>query len=265
MPPGRPKGSKNKPFGVGWAGPEQNRKAKEALTAAILPALALPQPPAPISAITAVNRYHQKIIDSENLTNQVVWLRFCGLREIDIAQRTGISQPTISKYINSDEYRSAYVRLRDSMLARVEEAMRERLQEVVIEAIEVKIDLMRTHRNGFLRNRAASELIALGREALQFGRGNVSDLLTAIHEQAVKEKGDGTRTTTQRVTIEGSPENVAAALRSRNGAGGSGPPPPTDGGPGPESRAERLAEAPIDAGGARSDGDDGGSGLQSGS
>src|SRR6267143_57820 len=225
--------------------------AQRRLLAAIEPALALPTV-IPLTEIVLPPGI--SIAQHDVASRNVVWLRFCGLNADLIAEKTGLELRQVSRFLKSAEFHRLYERHRSAMLAQVDDVMRERLQEVVGEAIETKVWLMRNARNGFLRNRVASELIQLGREIMQLGKGNVTDLLKAVHEQAVKESKDGSRTTTQRVTLEGDSAVVAQALRrTGDGATGDSPAPAPDDSPGSGGSGERAPEAPVAPGGAGSD------------
>lgn len=238
------------------------KSARQRLLEAVDPALALPDSPAPpIPPITGrVSAVQRAILTDENMARNVVWLAFTGMKEDEIVARTGYPEKVISTYLVSAPYRTLREQMHDMMMAKVNDALRDRLQEVVLEAVEVKIRLMRTASSAYLRNKAASDLIELGREAIALGRGNVSDLLKAVHEQAVKEKEDGTRITTERVTLEGAPSVVAAALRGGNGShGASGdrtptPPDHRSGESGPGVGAAETPAAPGVPGGDETDG-----------
>lgn len=244
------------------------RSARERLLKAIEPSLALPDAPLPPMPPLPKTKsaVDLAVATDENMARNVVWLAFTGLKHTEIADRTGYPEEVISAYLRSKPYRALREQLRDSMMARVNDALNERLQEVVLEAVEVKIRLLRDSGSPFLRNRVASELIELGKEAVALGRGNVSDLLKAVHEQAVKEKADGTRVTTERVTLEGSPAVVAAAVRGRNGgygAPGDRPSSPPDHRSGEDGAGVGSAEAPGAAGVPRGDATDGSDSVQS--
>jgi hypothetical protein len=202
---------------------EKALTARERLLQAVTPTLALPDAIPPAEEIIAGTGPN----DHPNVRRNIVWLKFCGLKPRAIAERTGLAVSSVETFIKSPGFFSYYEHERAAMLSRVDEAMRERLQEIVMEAIEVKIDLMRHTKREALQNQIATELIELGSRALQVGSGAASDLIKAIHEKAVKEKRDGTRVQTQRVTLSGSPQAVAAAIGRRDGDGPAGDRPPT--------------------------------------
>ncbi len=229
----------------------------------VTPALALPGSLEPKGTL---GDYRIMLAD-ENMARNVVWLAFCGLYPEEIVSRTGYTLGAVKGYLVSDEYRALREGMKATMLARVNEALRERLTEVVLEAVEMKIRFMRTHSDASLRNRIATELIELGREAISLGSSNVTDLLKAIHEQAVRERDDGTRITTERVTLQGSPEVVAAALRSSgrgNGHPGDSPAARSDDRAGQAGAGDGTPEAALAPGEPGGDETDGHGGVQSG-
>jgi len=108
----------------------------------------------------------------------MVWLWFCGVHSAsEIARRVGCAEATVRSFVGSPAFIAAYQRELPVMTAGLDELAKKRLAEVLMEAIELKIWLMRYHRNGHLRNKVANELIMLGKEAVQMGRGNVTELL----------------------------------------------------------------------------------------
>lgn len=224
----------------------QSQDTRARLFAALGPTLDLPATePTPYDTLPAGVKLAQHPVMAHN----VVWLAFCGFRDFEISRKTGIPTRTIKEFLDSHEFERYYARQRDVMLAKIDDTMRERLQEVVLEAIETKIWLLRNANREALRNQIASELIVLGREILSVGRGNVSDLLRAVHEQAVKEGKNGSRTTTQRVTLEGDPAVVAAAIRGgRPGAAGGRPDSPPDDPASGDSRGQGTPEAALPPG-----------------
>lgn len=156
------------------------------------------------------------LIVKSGLSQQVVWLRFFGYSNHAVAERLKVSDDSIDRYVKTPHFVDLYEKERPAMLAKVDDALRERVQEVMLEALQVKIDLMRSAScNRFLKNKIATELLELGKQAIG-GSGRPSDEIWAIYEEAKREGPKGT-TITKTTRIEGPPEATLPVAARRSG------------------------------------------------
>jgi len=183
----------------------------------------------------------QNTVVKEGLQSSVLWLKFCGVSNRMVAQKLALSKDAVNRFVKSDYFIQLYDSNRSEMLGRVDEASRERLQEVTLEALEVKIDLMRNTHSPALRNKIASELLDLGLDAAKAVHGGASAAIVAVYERAKRRKNADGSVTTEKVRVTGPPDRGFDA-------GGNGSPPWVDGGPSETSGENGSPEAPSGSG-----------------
>ena len=210
---------------------------------------------------------HYGLMLDESLRDKLCMLVFVGLSQREIARRLGVDKNTVMRTIKSEAFQVEYARQRDILLAKVNEHIVMRLDEIALECVELKIDIMRASGRYAkrvkppLQNQVANELLELWSNAKRNAKGGgLPDEFKAIWERAIKRKqADGT-TITERVRLTGPPAPTPAGFAGAGGwddaaGGGSG-----DGDHAAEGEEHRTPGAHEDAGGAggpRSDAGDG--------
>lgn len=188
----------------------------------------------------------QNTVVKEGLQQTLLWLKFCGLSNREVAKRLSLSKDCVNRFVKSEYFTQLYENNRTEMCGRVSEASMERLQEITLEALEKKIHLMRTARSPDLQNKIASELMALGLEAARGSGTGATSAIIAVYERARKRKLPTGETVVEKVTLTGEgPGSVDPR--------GDGFPPWPDSGPSQKSGEDWPEEAQSGSGKGRMD------------
>jgi hypothetical protein len=216
------------------AGRKPNWQRKKQIESAVLTAL----PEIPDDKLVASEpekegaKKRMHLIVRSGLTQQVVWLRFLGYSNRAIAYRLRVSDDSVDRYTRTDDFRALYEHEREGLLARVDEGLRERIQEVAMEALGIKIEMMQNvSTNKFLRNKICNEILEL-QGKYHGGSGRPSDAVWALYQESKRViEADGS-ITTQTAKIKGPasqipPPSVAFGggddkAGNRQGAGANG-------------------------------------------
>lgn len=130
--------------------------------------------------------------------------QFAGLSHREIAKRTEMTPRLIRTLVLDPRFAMVYGEFRKDRIGKIGDSIGERVSEVMQEALEVKIDMLRRSKSEWLKNTIANELIQMGKE-FTHGKGSVlSDELKGIWQRAIrKHLPDGT-TVTETQTVTGS-------------------------------------------------------------
>ena len=130
--------------------------------------------------------------------------KFAGLSHREIAKRTEMTPRLIRTLVLDPRFAMVYGEFRKDRIGKIGDSIGERVSEVMQEALEVKIDMLRRSKSEWLKNTIANELIQMGKE-FTHGKGSVlSDELKGIWQRAIKRSlPDGT-TVTETQTVTGS-------------------------------------------------------------
>lgn len=194
---------------MGKVGAKKKTDMKEMVAQALVSAIPVLEPVDPNSL-----RGHESSIVRSGLTEIICTYVFSGLSNVAIGRKTGIGVDTIDRFLRTPYFQHVYASKRDGLLGAVDEMQRERIQEILMQAIEKKYSIMidpSTSRG--LADKIATDFITMGERVLRTGKGRMSDALDAIFEQTLKKRSQNGVETTATVRIKGSPEEVAAAAR----------------------------------------------------
>lgn len=183
----------------------------------------------------------QEIIETRGMVDTVIWLKACSWSSRAIARHLGISAKTVDRFCRRPDFADMVERTALEVGARVNDAARLRTLNVLSEALETKIVLMRDKKaNPYLRDKIATDLWNWGQEFLKAsGGGGDKNALKAMMEMVQRVRGKDGKVTEMRARVTGSPEAVQAAAATLPGTGddsvrgseGAGP----DGSAGPDS------------------------------
>lgn len=205
-------------------GRPRKKDTKELVAAALVSALPALEPVDPNSL-----RGHESSIVRSGLAEVVCQYVFSGHSNVVIARKTGIGVDSLDRFLRTPYFQHLYASKKEMLLAAVDELSRERVQEILLQAIEKKYDIMMDERTSRgLADKIATDFIQMGERMLRTGKGRVSDALKAIFEQTMTQRGKNGEETKATIRLEGTPADVAAASRSVRGpddagTGGSGP------------------------------------------
>lgn len=194
------------------------------------------------------------VVVTSGKAEQVVWLKLCAWPNRQIGDRLGLHPDSIDRYVKSPHFFALYEARKAELLGRVLEEMQGRLLEVGLEALQIRVDMMRSAKSAWLRDKIAKELVEL---ALEIGKargpsGEVADKLVAVIERIKKRRlADGT-TEIQKIRVTGGAGEAAEALAAEVGKavgvpaaadeGGSGDPAGADNGSDQAQRADSPGE-----------------------
>lgn len=245
-------------------GAQKKTDMKEMVAAALVGAIPVLEP-VDMNSL----RGHESSIVRSGLAETIVTYVFSGLSNVAIGKRTGVGVDTVDRFLRTPYFQALYASKREMLLSGVEEMQRERIQEILMQAVEKKYTIMMDeHTSRGLADKIATDFIQMGERMLKMGKGRTSDALAAIFEQTLKQRGKNGQETTSTVRVSGTVEEIAAATRGFQvsnvaGSGGEGVAPHEE--DGAENRTERDTQ---DAGRALAPWDrpaDGGSGPEPGS
>ena len=129
--------------------------------------------------------------------------QFAGLSHREIAKRTEMTPRLIRELVLDPRFAMVYGEFRKDRIGRIGDAIGERVSEVMQEALEVKIDMLRRSKSEWLKNTIANELIQMGKE-FTHGKGSVlSDELKGIWQRAIRKNLPDGSTVTETRTITG--------------------------------------------------------------
>jgi predicted transcriptional regulator len=174
-------------------------------------------------------------------------MRFAGLPSTRIALRLGISHDAVSKRVKSQRFLAVYEQFREKLEARVDEAVRLRVSDAVLAAVDDLLE-MRDKARGWLRRQLNLDIMGLHEKYARVGAGGPSDLLRAIHEKTVRRGAGGSTTETERMIYEGGRGVVEAVTGVAEEVQ---PPPPRE-----EAAVDAEWEEAAAAGSRGSDGND---------
>jgi len=140
--------------------------------------------------------------------------QFAGLSHREIAKRTEMTPRLIRALVLDPRFAMVYGEFRKERIGKIGDAIGERVSEVMQEALEVKIDMLRQSKSEWLKNTIANELLQMGKE-FTHGKGSVlSEELKGIWQRAIRKNlPDGT-TVTETRTVTGmiTPGTVDTAI-----------------------------------------------------
>lgn len=209
---------------------------------------------------------HDSTIVRSGQADRVVWLKLCAYPHTKIAEVTGFSRHVIDRYVTTSHYAKVYEARKAEMLGKVGEAIQHRLQEVGMEALATRVELMRTCKNKWLRDKIASDLVKMAIEASKAKGGEVvGELLATVERIKRRRQKDGT-VVEERARFSGPASQAEAEAFLRSGAADAGGSDDEAGGGegaenlGGEGEVDRDDGARQVEGGAGSEGGDGGDG-----
>lgn len=237
-----------------WRGRPRKKEFKEAIARMVEDEFPTLPPTSPFDSNSPLShKAPDNALVNYGLTDYVCWLVFVGRRPEQIGQKLGVSKETVQRLVQTPYFKALYESKLDTMRGMVDQKARERVQEIVMEAIEFLYDAMtgKTHDRVAMPQRIeiAKYFHTLGQKMLTTGAGGPSDIIKAIYEKSVTRKNaDGTQTTI-RAVLQGSPQAVSPHAHDLEASGeGFGSEHPA----GSESREERPTQTEESAGGARS-------------
>lgn len=127
---------------------------------------------------------------------------FSGMSTREIADHMAIDRRLIKRVMLDPRYAQAYDLFKREIVGKIADALTQRVSETMIDALELKITLMKKAKSEWLKNQIANEILEMGKE-ITHGKGSgLSDQLTAIWQRAIKKSlPDGTTVTeTQTLT-----------------------------------------------------------------
>lgn len=135
---------------------------------------------------------------------------FAGLKVQQIAARMAIDQRMIRRVMVDPRYAQGYDIFKRDLMGKISDAMTMRVQETMIDALELKIRLMRKAKSEWLRNQIANEILAMGQEIVAGTGKGLSDQTTAIWQRMMKRvMPDGTKVTETQTLTKALPEEKA--------------------------------------------------------
>jgi len=197
------------------------------------------------------------LMQDQALRDKLCLLVFCGLSQRRIAERLGVDKNTVLRAIKSEEFQVEYARQRDVLLAKVNDHVIARLDEIALECLELKISILRASGGmakrvkPHLQNQVANELLELWNNTKRDRKGGgLPDEFKAVWERAMQRRLPDGSTVTEKVTFSGSP---GPDVRGGFVAGTGGPAATVDGDAGAD---HRTSGAPQNARGVLGDGSD---------
>jgi len=148
--------------------------------------------------------------------------QFAGLSHREIAKRTEMTPRLIRELVLDPRFAMVYGEFRKERIGKIGDSIGERVAEVMQEALEIKIEMLRRSQSEWLKNTIANELIAMGKE-FTHGKGSVlSDELKGIWQRAIRKSlPDGTTITeTRTVTGNLGPGTVDVEITRDSGDSG---------------------------------------------
>jgi hypothetical protein len=188
------------------------------------------------------------VVGARGTIDTVVWLKALSWSNRAIAQHLGCSASSVDRIVRMPEFAAMVEQTALDVTSRINEVARLRILNVMAEAVETKIALMREKRtNAYLRDKIATDLYQWGQEYIKTGGAGPegANPLKAMLEMVQEIRGKDGTITKKRARVEGTPEQVAAAASSlpgsgdEPGAGGEGA--GLDGAPGAGGGGERPA------------------------
>lgn len=255
--------------GPPWmAGRKRNKDLARAFDATL--AEAVGEVPAVIPAVVGRSTFA-----SPAAVKTLCLLKFRGATHRMIAEKLGCSHTAVNNFVSSSHFAAIWEEEKARIWAQVDEFSRDRLQEVLLEVIEFKVEEMRGRMGRRmvpmrLRDKAASDLYEWSKEAIKSGRAGFGEVLRRTYEKAVARKL-GTAKAAELLQTRG-PQAGEGAVGDARGVEGGGEVPALGGegagalGWGGEvGGGAGVDEAASVAGASGSDGADGGGGVLDGS
>jgi len=134
------------------------------------------------------------------------------------AELLGMSSRTVDRFVKTPEFLIPYQEMKSRLRSEVYDAVRDRAKDVMMGALEAKIDLMEKTKKEGLKNLIATQLLEFGMEAFRGeGGGEISQELQKVWERVKKTKTPEGETVTETLRITGTHGNTDDPTRSSDG------------------------------------------------
>jgi len=145
------------------------------------------------------------------------------------AEILGMSSRTVDRFVKTPEFLLPYQEIKSRLRSEVYDAVRDRTKDVMMAALEAKIDILNTTKKEGLKNLVASQLLEFGLESFRGeGAGELSQELQKVWERVKKTKTPEGETVTETLRITGNQSRTDDSAPSSveswpdSGSGGMG-------------------------------------------
>jgi len=164
------------------------------------------------------------MIVSGGLAPLLCWLKFIGYSDLQASKRLGVNHNTVTRFCKTPYFERIYAEQRNTMLERVDQHFRERLQEEVLRSVNTLTEIRddpKTRRD--TRVKAAEAMIGLYEKFVGAGKGAPSNILERLRTLTTTRRDDGKIEKVERTTLtlrERAPVDEVSEADDAEGSGG---------------------------------------------